>query len=79
MTTFYSPEKFFELPGDPGFRGQIICPGNSIPTAAAINLQGMLSLAPLRSLQQKQETPQAMTIIRMTETHPTMSNNFKLI
>ena len=42
-------------------------------------LQGILSLAEFLSLQQKQETPQAMTIIKITETHPTMSNNLRLI
>ena len=40
---------------------------------------GILSFPCCLSLQQKQETPHAMTIMRMTETHPTMSSSFKLI
>ena len=32
-----------------------------------------------RSLQQKQETPQAMIIIKQTDTAPTMRRSFKLI
>jgi hypothetical protein len=39
----------------------------------------MLFLSVALSLQQKQETPQAMTIIKTTDTQPTINNNFKLI
>jgi hypothetical protein len=42
-------------------------------------LHGMLFLSVALSLQQKQETPQAMTIIKTTDTQPTINNNFKLI
>ena len=45
----------------------------------SLYLHGILFLAVCLSLQQKHETPQAMTIISITETQPTIKSNFKLI
>ena len=42
-------------------------------------LHGMLFLAAWRSLQQRHETQQAITIINITETHPTMRRSWRLI
>ena len=42
-----------------------------------VDLQGIMFLC--LSLQQKQDTPQAMKIIKPTDTQPTMRSNFKLI
>lgn len=45
----------------------------------SLYLHGILFLAACLSLQQKHETPQAITIIKMTETQPTMRSSFRLI
>ena len=42
-------------------------------------LHGILFLAACRSLQHRHETQQAITIINITETHPTMRRSWRLI
>ena len=49
------------------------------PESVGFYSQGMLFLSVALSLQQKQETPQAMTIMSTTETQPTISSSFRLI